>query len=164
MHLGAIHVLYKGNGDWNISSLIKNQSIDWKMAKSMYVFILNTVHRRAKRMKIWTIRTMYTAYICQIWLKEPNRKLVSRNRKLDRISEMERRRAKRTKIWNLWAIYAAYICQIWSKKRNTKLVSRNRKLGPISETGSIYTACICQKRQKKLNRKLVPPNRKKQEV
>ena len=39
-HLGTIHLWYKYDVDWIISSLINNQSIDWKFTK-VSIFALN---------------------------------------------------------------------------------------------------------------------------
>ena len=37
MHLGTIHLWYKYHVDWIISSLINNQSIDWKFTKNVNI-------------------------------------------------------------------------------------------------------------------------------
>ena len=60
-------------------------------------------------------------YICQIWPKKPNRKLVPPNRKLVPPNR------KLGPILETGSIYTAYICQIRQKKLNRKLVPPNRK-------------------------------------
>ena len=121
-HASTLQLMVVGNiptftGNWSKSSLNRRT-----VTVNMQALCRSGFHEPVHPCSIIKV------YICPIWRKMPNRKLVLRNRKLGHISITVCRRAKWTKIWALWAIYIAYICPILPKMPNRRLFLRNRKL------------------------------------